>query len=148
MGLFTAALGLAGLAVNVFGQAKAGSEAKATGDYNAAVEQRNAAQAAYDAEQTVRRSLATQRVLYAKAGVDISSGSPAVIMAASAAEGARSVKAIKEQGAQSAAAQRLAGSAGAAAGYTGAFSTLLTGLGQARTDYLESKQAKAGVSTG
>lgn len=49
-----------------------------------------------------KQILGRQRVLYAKAGVDISSGSPLEIMASTAAEGEREALMIERQGTEQA----------------------------------------------
>jgi len=73
-----------------------------------------------------------QRVLYAKAGVDISSGSPLTIMASTASQGEREALMIRRAGAEQAKMQRwygkVAKKAGRMAFYSGMTSGTLSGI--------------------
>jgi hypothetical protein len=82
-----------------------------------------------------RRTLASQRSLYAKAGVDLSSGSPLLIMSESAAEGERNAMNIRWQGVNEGNLMRYYGRQAAKAGNAQAGTTLLTTAGNVAQQY-------------
>jgi hypothetical protein len=81
------------------------------------------------------RLMGRQRSLYAKAGVDISSGSPLLVLADTAMQGAEEAERIKLSGESGAAIQRWSGETAAYAGKIGGISTFLTSLGTAAQKY-------------
>jgi len=90
---------------------------------------------AYAEEQSrlsTKKLLGRQRVLYAKAGVDISSGSPLEIMASTAGQGEREALMIRRQGTEQAKMLRwygkVAKKAGRMAFYSGMTSGTLSGI--------------------
>lgn len=92
--------------------------------------------------QRTKRLMGTQRSLYAKAGVDLSSGSPLLMLSATAAEGEEEAQVIRAGGdveeyraRSQAGLNRYYGRMASAAGTIGAGTTLLSGLGQAGTMY-------------
>ena len=99
----------------------------------------------YEEEQhreKIRRIVGTQRALYAKAGVDITEGSPLLTMITTELEGEKEAKMIRKgyevEAGQSYGEAKLAsmyGRSAARAGMIGGVSTFLTGLGQAGTQY-------------
>jgi hypothetical protein len=91
-GLATVAVGttVVGTGVSVYGQMQQAKTAKKMGEYNAKLAENQALQTEMDSREQLRRSsignkriMATQRVSYAKAGVD-TAGTPLAIMAESA----------------------------------------------------------------
>lgn len=97
----------------------------------AANAQRQGQQEEQMSRDRLRKLLASQRALYAKAGVDLSSGSPLTVLTATAAEGGQEALRIR-YGAQSQAdVARYTGRQAKAAGYAKATTTLLSGLGSA-----------------
>ena len=81
-----------------------------------------------------------QRALYAKAGVDITTGSPLLILADTAMQAQIESERIRRAGQSEAEIQRYYGRLAASSGKTQAFSTFLTGLGKAATDYYSLKK--------
>jgi len=138
-----AALALAGAAAGMgaLQSLQAGKDAKAWSEYNAAVLEREAEMArqnaALEAEQQRKageRMKGAQRAAFAKAGVDVGSGSPLDVLAETAAETELAVSTIKWAGEQqarraisAAEASRMKGDAAKRASYWGAGTTLLSG---------------------
>lgn len=132
MGIETVAMGamVAGTALSAYSSIKAGQEQKKWYDYNAGVARENAA---FEADQLTRKGEALkgqQRVMYAKAGVT-PEGTPTTVMADTSANLARDVAAIRYKGAKLADIQEQIGEGYEEAGYWGAGSTILTGIGSA-----------------
>jgi len=101
------------------------------------VERRGASQEELSRSK-LRRLLASQRALYAKAGVDLTSGSPLTMLASTASEGEIEALTIRQATAEQAASiregaglQTFAGTQAKAAGQARATGTLLSGLGTA-----------------
>ena len=145
-----------GSTIAAYGQLRQGQYAKAAGKYNAAVAEREgeaaAQKAEYEAEASARKFkilMGKQRASYAKAGVDIASGSPLLMLAAQAEEAEREREAIlyggdiAQRGAQGQATMsRFQGRQAAIAGKLAAGSTFLTGLGNVGTDYSNYKKPR------
>ncbi len=126
-------------------QKKAGEERQAALDMQAAISEKQAKQTERQgasrediARTRLRRLLASQRALYAKAGVDLSSGSPLTMLASTASEGEIEAltirKATKEQAdslREGAGLLTFGGAQAKAAGKVRATGTLLSGLGSA-----------------
>lgn len=118
-------------------------------EYNAAVAAAEAEaakqKALYDAEQSrdkFRRLMGRQRALYAKAGVDIASGSPLLMLADQASEAEKERLAILHSGGVTAASDlnksslySMTARNASTAGYINAGSTFLSGMAQAKSDY-------------
>lgn len=142
-----------GTGVSALGQYRQGQAAKAAGEYNARVSEANAAaieqKTVYEEQQSrdrLKRLMGTQRALYAKAGVDISSKSPLLVLADTAAEGEKEARMIKYGGdveatqqKNQARLQRLYGSSAYSSGLIGAGSTFFSGMGQAGLGYANLK---------
>jgi hypothetical protein len=133
-----------GTAVSAYGQYRQGQAAKAAGDLAEEVSIANAeaarTKAAYEEaiqRDKLKKLMGRTRTLYAKAGVDISEGSPLLMLMEQAEEGERDAQAIRYGGEVNAASSL---NQGIMAGYQGeqaynagmisAGSTFLTGLGQ------------------
>ena len=144
------ALGTVTSAVGQYQQGKAQKEAY---EANAAIDRANATavekQAAY--EEGIQREKADalksrQRALYAKAGVDISSGSPLLVMAEDMERAEADAQAIRYSGnvkktsyLNKANLSDFYGEQAYSAGKTGAFSTVLSGFGSMGLGYLKLK---------
>ncbi|MDD2657193.1 MAG: hypothetical protein PHD04_00845 [Candidatus Pacebacteria bacterium] len=139
-------------ALSAYGMYRQGQAAEDASEYNARISENDALaakeKAEYDAETSARefkRLMGRQKALYAKAGVDITEGSPLLMMAYQAEEAERDRQAILFGGktaSQSALDKarlfRLEGSNAATAGNISAGSTFLTGLvesGKAKYNY-------------
>lgn len=141
MALAALALTAASTGLGVMQNLQAGKDAKAWSEYNAEVLKREAEtarqNASLEAEQQRKageRLKGAQRAAFAKAGVDIGSGSPLDVLAETAAETELAVSTIKWAGEQqarralsAAEATRLKGDAARRASYWGAGTTLLSG---------------------
>jgi hypothetical protein len=144
------ALGTISSASSQIQQGKAQKEAY---EANAAIDRANAVavekQAAY--EEGIQREKADalksrQRALYAKAGVDITSGSPLLVMAEDMEKAEMDAQAIRYSGnvkktsyLNKANLSEFYGEQAESAGKTGAFSTLLSGFGSMGMSYLKYK---------
>lgn len=126
---------LVGSSLSAEGQKVAGESQAQAYEYNARVTEREAAQGEYESRERLRKLMGTQRSLYAKAGVDITSGSPLMQLAITAAEGEREALSIRQSGKEQATLDRFYGRQAKQAGRVGATSTFLTGLGNAGTSY-------------
>lgn len=147
---------VAGAAISAYGAVKQGQYQKATSEYNAQIAQRDAEaarqKAEYDAEQSSREFkmlLGKQKALYAKAGVDLTEGSPLLMMAWQAEEGKRERELILQGGRtaeQSDLAKanifRFQGGQAQTAGTISGGSTFLTGLANAGTSWSDYKSKK------
>jgi hypothetical protein len=128
LGIASAGVSAAGSLVSGYGQYQAGQEQKAAYDYNAAValeEMRDKAQTSEDRYATL---VGKQASAYARAGVDIASGSPLLIMAHTAYMSGKEQESEAEQGDQQSALQRYYGRLAAFNGTIGGISTFLSGL--------------------
>ena len=125
-------------------QYQAGAAEEAGREYTAQITERKAAQEELASREKLRKLMAGQRALYAKAGVDISSGSPLLVLAETAAEGEKEALAIRAGGLEEAELERYYGRQAGRAGKVRAAGTLLTGLGRAGAGYYAmSRKTKA-----
>ncbi len=154
------AIGMAGVGIllSAKGKQEQGIAESNAYKYNARISESDALaatqKAEYDADlqqRDVRRLLGEQRTRYAKAGVDISSGSPLLIMAATAAEGQEEKNRILYEGAvestrfkNQANMQRYYAKQAKRAGTIGALSSLFSGAGS----MMGSLSGGGGVSAG
>jgi hypothetical protein len=121
--------------------------------YNAAINEQNAVAARiksdWEEEQSrerTRKLLGTQRALYAKAGVDLSSGSPLLVLAETASEGEEEAQYIKWGGDVAVAEQknqatlnRFYAKASKKAGNTAMWADVAQGVGGAAQSYYGAK---------
>jgi hypothetical protein len=145
---------LAATAMAAYSSYEQGKTQKDAYDYNARVNEQNAKavreKSILDEEQSrerTKRLIGHQRTLYAKAGVDLSSGSPLLNFAETAAEGEEEAMAIRAGGnvganqeLNQATLNRFYGQNAKTAGSIGAASTFLSGLGQAGTAYAQGEK--------
>ena len=120
-----------------FGGYKSGQDQKAAYDYNADITLENTGNAVAANQQKFSSLVGTQAGRYAAAGVDIASGSPLLIMAATAARGAKESAQIEEAGTEEAAMQRYYGKIAAFSGTMGGISSFLSGFTKASTSYYD-----------
>ena len=138
-----------------------GQQQKSTGEYNAKVAESEAdaarQKAEYESEQSQRKFkaiLGQEALGYSKAGVDISSGSPLLMMALQAEEGQREQQEIKYTGSTYAGRalnqgylSRIQGRQAGTAGSIGAGTSFLSGLANAGTSYYMMKTPSASKTT-
>jgi len=136
---------VAGAAVSAYGMVRQGQYQSAANEYNAQIAERDAEaarrKAALDADASERKFkslLGRQRALYAKAGVDITEGSPLLTMTFQAEEAERDRQAILYSGKTAEQSDldraklfRFTGSNASTASYIGAGSTFLTSAASA-----------------
>lgn len=143
-GLETVALiaSIAGTGLSALGQYQAAKTAEDTASYNAAIALRKAQSEEETSRDKFRKLMASQRAKYALAGVDLTSGSPLVVMSLTAAEGEKEALSIRTGGYEEAAQETYYGKTQKKAGMISAGSTLLTGLGQTAGSYYSGKKLK------
>ena len=128
-------VGLVGTGVSVYGQMKAGRAEEAASEYNAQLAEQKAFEEETASRERLKKLMARQRALYAKAGVDIASGSPLLVLADTRDEGEDEAMAIRYGGSATASQQRFMGRQARRGANIGATGTFLTGLGQAGINY-------------
>jgi len=135
MPLIMLGVGMAGTALSAFGQYQQGQAQAAASEYNAEAAEQKGKYEESQARLRLRHLLGTQRALYGKAGVDITSGSPLLVMADTAAKGEMEALNIRRGYQTEAGLDRFYGKQYKRAGLIGGASSFLTGLGQAGTEY-------------
>ena len=142
-----------GTLVAAKGARDSGRAAQQAQEFNAQIEEDNAQfaleQSAYEAmrqEARIKNLLGTQKAQYGASGVLINSGSAMSVLAQSMTEGEKDKMAIKYAGAmeaenryKQAALSRMQGGAALKAGNTRAVGTVLTGISDTSTSYMEGK---------
>jgi len=131
---------LLGTGLSAFGQYRSGQAQEAAYKYNAAATEEKGKYEESQARERLKHLLGTQRALYGKAGVDITSGSPLLMMLETTREGEVEALNIRRGYQTEAGIQRYYGKQAREAGMIGAGSTFLTGLGQAGTEYARYKK--------
>lgn len=131
----TFGLGVLSSAISGFGKIESGKQQQAADDYNADVTLLNTANKVQANQQATSARVGAQASAYAAAGVDITSGSPLLIMAATAARGGVEGAQIEEAGTQEAALQRYYGKIAAFGGTMAGIGSFLSGVSSAATGY-------------
>lgn len=137
-------IGAASSGISALAQYKKGQAESAAYDYNANVALEKMKQDQESSEAKFSSLMGKQRSLYAKAGVDITSGSPLLMLAETAMQAEEEQQRIKFSGETSATMQKYYGDVAAYSGTTSAMSTFLTGLGKSGLQYT---MAQKGVSS-
>jgi len=128
-------IGVLSSAVMGIGQYEAGQQQRSAYDYNADITLQNMrAQMVANTEAYTAR-VGKQASAYAASGVDIRSGSPLLIMAATAARGAQQGEMIEQQGTEEAALQRYYGRIAAWSGTMSGIGSFLSGVSRAAGGY-------------
>lgn len=117
------------------GKYEAGQGERHAYDYNADITLQNMRQKLATNQQSFTTLVGRQAAGYAASGVDIASGSPLLIMAATMARGGQQGEMIREQGTEEAALERYYGKIAAWQGTMGGIGSFLSGLSQAATGY-------------
>lgn len=110
------------------GKIISGQEQKQAYDYNAAITTLNTDNQVEANAQKFTQLVGRQATAYAASGVDIASGSPLLIMAATRARGAQQGEQIEEAGTEQAALQRYYGRVAAFSGTMSGIGAFLQGL--------------------
>ena len=115
-------------------QFEAGQAGKAAYGYNAQIAKEEAQDKASTTEQSYDKLMGRQASLYAKAGVSLTSGSPLLVMTATAAQKGKEESEIKRSGQEQANLDRYYGKQTAFAGTMGGVGAFLKGLAGAATN--------------
>jgi hypothetical protein len=121
--------------VGAYSQYQEGQAEQRAYNFNADVALANMKQEEADSEQKFAALMGRQRASYGKAGVDITSGSPLLVLADTAMQERREQQRIHEAGTSEAEIQRYYGRVASYKGKMGAMSSFLTGMGKTATDY-------------
>lgn len=146
----TFGLGVLSSAISGFGKYEQGQEEKQAYDYNAAVTIQNAKNQAVANQEKFTELEGRQATAYAGAGVDITSGSALLVMAATAARGAQQGEQITQAGDEEAALQRYYGKIAAFGGTMAGIGSFLNGVSQDASAYTRATNnpsPSAGYST-
>lgn len=117
------------------GASDAGKEQQAAYNYNAQVDLDNTAQNIVANEQRYSSLVGRQATAYAAAGVDITRGSPLLMMAATAGRGGRQDAQILESGTEAATLERYYGKLAAFRGTAAGIGSFLSGLSKSAQAY-------------
>ncbi len=131
-----------GSGVSGFGQYQQGQNQQAAYDYNANIALDKTRQELKISESKFSRLKGEQRALMAKAGVDLTSGSPLLILADTAMQEEEEMQRIRRSDISEYKMQKYAGKVASWSGTTGGMSTFITGLGKTGLDYAKYKGAK------
>ena len=128
-----------GMVSSLFGgiaQAWEGKQEQAAFDYNAQVDLNNMGNEMVANEQRYSQLVGKQATAYAASGVDITSGSPLLMMAATAGRGGRQAEQIRQQGTEAASLESYYGKLAAWRGKMGGIGTFLKGISSSAQGYL------------
>jgi hypothetical protein len=114
-----------------FGQYEQGQEQKGAYDYNSDVTLQQMQQKMSTSEAKYSNLIGRQATAYARAGVDIASGSPLLMMAHTAAQSGAEQESESQAGTEEAALQKYYGKVAAWSGTISSISTAISGLSQA-----------------
>jgi hypothetical protein len=112
-----------------------GQEQKSAYDYNADVTLQNMRDQMVTNQQKYSNLVGKQASGYAASGVDITSGSPLLVMAATAARGGEQGQKIEDAGTEEAAMQRYYGKIAAFSGTMSGIGSFLQGITKSATSY-------------
>ena len=124
----TFGVGVLSSLIGGIGSYESGQQQKSADDYNADITLSNMRTAMVANTEKFTTLVGKQATGYAASGVDIASGSPLLIMAATAARGAQQGEQIEQSGTQEAALQRYYGKIAAFSGTMGGINSFLQGV--------------------
>jgi hypothetical protein len=132
--------GFAGIGVlsSIFGgisKIQQGQAEKSADDYNAAITLQNTAAKMVASQQQYSKLAGKQGSAYASSGVDISSGSPLLMMAATAGRGGEEAEQIRQAGTEEATLQQYYGKLAAWSGTMSGIGTFLSGISSTLSTY-------------
>lgn len=131
------ALQMLGSGVSAFGQYEQGRTQQQAYEYNSSVAIQESRQQVKASEHRFSRLAGEQRALLAKAGVDLSSGSPLLILANTAMQEEEEQQRIRFSGESAARMSQYSGKMARWSGLTSGISTFITGLGKSGMGYLK-----------
>jgi len=129
-------VGVVGSLFAGLGQVEAGKQQEAGYDYNADVALLNTSNEIVANEQRYSALVGRQATAYASSGIDITRGSPLLMMAATAGRGGRQAAELYESGTQEATLDRYYGKLAAWRGRLAGIGSFLSGISKGATDYL------------
>ena len=129
-------VGIAGSLFAGLGQRAAGKQEQAGFDYNAEIDLLNMDNQMVANQQRYTQLVGKQATAYAASGVDITRGSPLLMMAATAGRGGRQAAEIYEAGTEQSALDKYYGKIAAWRGTVGGVGTFLSGISRSATGYL------------
>ena len=129
-------VGVLGSLMSGIGEYKSGQQQKAGFDYNAQIDLQNMSSAEIANEQRYSTLVGKQATAYAAAGVDITSGSPLLMMAATAGRGGRQAAEIYQSGTEAATLQQYYGKVAAWRGTMAGIGSFLGGISKSSQAYL------------
>lgn len=141
MAASTFGVGILSSVIGGYGKYQQGQGEKAAYDYNADITLENMRQKIQTNTENFTGLVGRQATAYAGAGVDIASGSPLLIMAATAARGGKQGEMIRQSGTEEANLQRYYGKLAAWGGTMAGIGSFLSGISNAAAGY-ESATAK------
>lgn len=128
-------VGVLSSAISGYGSIESGQNQKSADDYNADITLDNMRNQMVANTEKFTQLVGRQSTAYAASGVDIASGSPLLIMAATAARGAQEGKQIEQAGTEEAALQRYYGKIAAWGGTISGIGSFLSGVTKSATAY-------------
>lgn len=144
----TAGLGVLSSLFSGLSQREAGIQQQRAYDYNANVDLIDTNERLVANEQQYSELVGRQATAYAAAGVDITRGSPLLMMAATAGRGGRQAEQISEAGNEQATLERYYGQLAAYRGTIGGIGTFLSGLGADTATFIKNTGIGQNVPTG
>lgn len=128
-------MGATSAAIGGAGKVMSGYEQKSADDYNADITLQNMGNQMQANQQKTSERVGKQASAYAASGVDIASGSPLLVMAATAARGAEQGQEIEDAGTEEAAMQRYYGKIAAFDGTMSGIGSFMSGLTSSYSAY-------------
>ena len=129
-------IGMVGSLMSGMGDVEAGKQQQDAYDYNADITMQNAGNQMVSSEQRYSALVGKQATAYAASGVDITRGSPLLMMAATAGRGGKQAAQIYEAGTEEANLERYYGKIAAWKGKLQGIGTFLGGMSKSATGYL------------
>lgn len=131
----TFGLGVLSSAISGFGKVEQGQEQQKAYDYNADITTLNTANKVQATQQQFTALAGKQATAYSASGVDIATGSPLLIMAATMARSGQQEEEIEQAGTEEAALQRYYGKIAAFGGTMSGIGSFLNGVSADATAY-------------
>jgi hypothetical protein len=142
-----AGVGVIGSLFGAVGQIQSGKQEQKAFDYNAQVDLLNTGNELVANEQRYSQLVGKQATAYAASGVDITSGSPLLMMAATAGRGGRQAEQIREAGNEAATLESYYGRLAAWRGKMAGIGTFLSGISKSAQGYLSATGYQPGDNT-
>lgn len=130
-------IGMIGSLFGGLAQVQEGSQEQAAFDYNAQIDRLNMGNELIANEQRYAQLVGKQATAYAASGVDITSGSPLLMMAATAGRGGRQAAQIYQAGTEAATLESYYGRLAAWRGRMAGIGTFLSGISKSAQAYLQ-----------